>query len=177
MVGSIGFTTLAVGTNPWSLWPWLLLRGFGFGSTGVPLQNLALARVSNLAMARASSLVNVTRQIAGAIGVAALTSYLTTRATFHGTQRTEILTQCSGFLRDLPMLRTCATKYVEVQALDAKGKPLVFRCGGLLARAVQHEADHLNGLLFIDRMEKKMKLELQPELDELQAKTKSEMKK
>ena len=36
----------------------------------------------------------------------------------HGTQRTEILTQCSGFLRDLPALRTCATKYVEVQALN-----------------------------------------------------------
>jgi len=87
VIGSIGFTTLGVSTNPWSLWPWLFLRGFGFGSTGVPLQNLALARVTNLAMARASSLVNATRQIAGAIGVAALTSYLTMRATFHGTQR------------------------------------------------------------------------------------------
>jgi DHA2 family multidrug resistance protein len=118
VIGSIGFTTLGVGTDPWSLWPWLLLRGFGFGSTGVPLQNLTLARVSNLAMARASSLVNVTRQIAGAIGVAALTSYLTSRATFHGTQRSEILTQCSGLIRNLPALRTCATKYVEVQALN-----------------------------------------------------------
>ncbi len=64
---------------------------------------------------------------------------------------------------------------VDVQALDAKGNPFAFRCGGLLARAVQHETDHLNGLLFIDRMEKKVKLELQPELDELQAKTKAEM--
>jgi peptide deformylase len=66
---------------------------------------------------------------------------------------------------------------VDVQALDAKGKPFAFRCGGLLARAVQHESDHLNGILFIDRMEKLVKLELQPELDELQAKTKAEMKK
>jgi hypothetical protein len=69
-------------------------------------------------MARASSLVNVTRQVAGAVGVAALTSYLTARATFHGTERSEILSQCSGLLRDLPALRACATKYVEVQALD-----------------------------------------------------------
>ena len=45
------------------------------------------------------------------------------------------------------------------------------------ARAVQHETDHLNGLLFIDRMEKKMKLELQPELDDLQAQTKAALKK
>ncbi len=64
---------------------------------------------------------------------------------------------------------------VDVNALDAKGKPIAFRCGGLLARAVQHETDHLHGLLFIDRMEKKTKAELQPELDELQAKTKAEL--
>ena len=66
---------------------------------------------------------------------------------------------------------------VDVQALDAKGKPIAFRCGGLLARAVQHETDHLNGLLFIDRMDKKTKAELQPELDDLQALTKSALAK
>jgi peptide deformylase len=64
---------------------------------------------------------------------------------------------------------------VDVKALDAKGKPVSFRCGGLLARAVQHEADHLNGILFIDRMDKKTKQELQPELDDLQAATKAEL--
>jgi peptide deformylase len=66
---------------------------------------------------------------------------------------------------------------VEVNALDAKGKPIAFRCGGLLARAVQHETDHLNGILFIDRMDKKTKTELQPELDELQAATKQSLAK
>lgn len=66
---------------------------------------------------------------------------------------------------------------VDVKALNEKGKPIAFRCGGLLARAVQHETDHLHGILFIDRMEKKTKAELQPELDELQAKTKEALKK
>jgi len=66
---------------------------------------------------------------------------------------------------------------VDVRALDATGKPISFRCGGLLARAVQHETDHLNGLLFIDRMDKKTKAELQPELDDLQAVTKAAAKK
>jgi peptide deformylase len=66
---------------------------------------------------------------------------------------------------------------VDVKALDAKGKPIAFRCGGLLARAVQHETDHLNGILFIDRMDKKTKTDLQPELDTLQAATKEELKK
>jgi peptide deformylase len=66
---------------------------------------------------------------------------------------------------------------VEVTALNAKGKPIKFRCGGLLARAVQHEADHLNGILFIDRMEKKVKAGVQDELDALQAETKANLKK
>jgi peptide deformylase len=64
---------------------------------------------------------------------------------------------------------------VTVKALDKKGKPIEFRCGGLLARVVQHEADHLNGILFIDRMSRETKEELRPELDELQAKTKAEL--
>jgi len=66
---------------------------------------------------------------------------------------------------------------VDVTARDAKGKAIAFRCGGLLARAVQHEKDHLHGVLFIDRMDKKTKMELQPELDELQAKTKASLQK
>jgi len=66
---------------------------------------------------------------------------------------------------------------VDVSALDAKGKPISFRCGGLLARAVQHETDHLNGILFIDRMERKVKAEIQEELDVLQAVTKEKLKK
>jgi peptide deformylase len=64
---------------------------------------------------------------------------------------------------------------VAVKALDKKGKPVEFRCGGLLARVVQHETDHLNGILFIDRMSRKTKEELRPDLDELQAKTKAEL--
>ena len=62
---------------------------------------------------------------------------------------------------------------IEVKALNEKGKPIEFRCGGLLARAVQHESDHLNGILFIDRMDRKSKAEIRDELDMLQAETKA----
>jgi peptide deformylase len=64
---------------------------------------------------------------------------------------------------------------VDVKALNEKGKPVEFYCGGLLARAIQHEADHLNGILFIDRMERKKKEEFREELDALQAATKAEL--
>jgi len=68
-------------------------------------------------------------------------------------------------------------EFVEVKALDAKGKPIEFKAGGLLSRAVQHEVDHLNGILFIDRMSKKAKDEIRGELDDLQAQTKAELGK
>jgi len=67
--------------------------------------------------------------------------------------------------------------FVDVKALDEKGQPLEFRCGGLLARVVQHETDHLHGILFIDRMDKATKEQLRPELEDLQAETKALLKK
>lgn len=66
---------------------------------------------------------------------------------------------------------------VEVTALGRKGEPIQFRCGGLLARAVQHEYDHLHGVLFIDRMEKGALKKLKPELDGLVYATKRALKK
>lgn len=65
----------------------------------------------------------------------------------------------------------------DVKALDENGRLTQFRCGGLLSRAIQHEIDHLNGILFIDRMERTAKEELRPQLDALQAATKSELQK
>ena len=62
---------------------------------------------------------------------------------------------------------------VEVKATNEKGEVLEFRCGGLLAKAVQHELDHLRGILFIDRMSAEKRRQLQPELDNLMAATKA----
>jgi peptide deformylase len=62
---------------------------------------------------------------------------------------------------------------VDVVAMNEDGKRIEFRAGGLLARAVQHEVDHLNGILFIDRMDSEIKQELKAELDTLQAGTKA----
>jgi peptide deformylase len=67
--------------------------------------------------------------------------------------------------------------FVDVKALNEKLKPVEFRAGGLLARAIQHETDHLNGILFIDRMTKKVKEEIREELDALQKATKAELQK
>lgn len=66
---------------------------------------------------------------------------------------------------------------VVVKALNAEGEEIQFRCGGLLARAVQHEVDHLRGILFIDRMSGDTKKNLKPELERIQSETKAALKK
>jgi peptide deformylase len=43
---------------------------------------------------------------------------------------------------------------VTVQALNEKGKPFTLDADGLLARIIQHEYDHLEGILYIDRGDK-----------------------
>ncbi len=40
---------------------------------------------------------------------------------------------------------------VTLKALDPKGRPVRLRAEGYLARVLQHEIDHLDGVLFIDR--------------------------
>ena len=41
---------------------------------------------------------------------------------------------------------------IHLQALDREGNTLVFDMDGFEARAIQHEMDHLDGLLFLDRL-------------------------
>jgi len=44
-------------------------------------------------------------------------------------------------------------QYARVSGVDRSGQPVVIEGEGLLARCLQHEVDHLNGRLFVDRLE------------------------
>ncbi len=55
---------------------------------------------------------------------------------------------------------------VKAQLLD--GREVQFEAEGFLARAIQHEVDHLNGILFIDRMNSATKASLSGRLKRLQ---------
>jgi len=44
---------------------------------------------------------------------------------------------------------------VRVQAWNEKGRPFTLDAEDLLARVIQHEYDHINGVLFIDRIDPK----------------------
>ena len=45
-------------------------------------------------------------------------------------------------------------KYCEVEYLDYNGKNKILKADGLLATCIQHEMDHLDGILFIDYLSK-----------------------
>jgi peptide deformylase len=47
---------------------------------------------------------------------------------------------------------------IEVAYKDESGRPRSLKADGLLARAIQHELDHLNGVLFVDRVENELAL-------------------
>lgn len=65
---------------------------------------------------------------------------------------------------------------ISVKFQDLTGTPHVLVCDGLLARCIQHEVDHLNGVLFIDRMEKKTRAPLDRSIKELAKKTREDAK-
>lgn len=62
---------------------------------------------------------------------------------------------------------------IRVRFQDLDGAEHVLETGGLLARVVQHEVDHLNGVLFIDRMEKRVLRPLKSAIRDLEAATRS----
>ena len=58
------------------------------------------------------------------------------------------------------------------RAQNLEGDKIEIVASGLLARAIQHEVDHLNGILFIDRMNSAAKAALASRLKRLQKQTK-----
>ena len=59
-------------------------------------------------------------------------------------------------------------KTIVARAQDLEGNRIELEASGLLARAIQHEVDHLNGILFIDRMSSAAKSALSSRLKRLQ---------
>lgn len=66
---------------------------------------------------------------------------------------------------------------VRVIFQDASGIPHTLTCNGLFGRCVQHEVDHLNGTLFIDRMDKATRRSIEREIAALAEETRAESEK
>jgi peptide deformylase len=59
-------------------------------------------------------------------------------------------------------------KQITVQAYNLRGEEIRANLNGMLARVVQHEYDHLDGVLFVDRMSPTARAKVQPALDEFE---------
>jgi len=54
---------------------------------------------------------------------------------------------------------------IQVQAWNTRGRPFTLEANGLLATLIQHEIDHLNGILFIDRVSEREKKKILNKFD------------
>lgn len=60
---------------------------------------------------------------------------------------------------------------VIIEGLNEKGEKVRYEADGLFSRALQHEYDHLNGILFVDKVPKLKRIFLKKKLHELQSTT------
>jgi peptide deformylase len=92
-----------------------------------------------------------------------------------GTAETLFEEGCLSF----PKIRGDVTRPDEISVAfqDEHGVPHVLKCDGLFSRCIQHEFDHLNGVLFIDRMDKKTRAALDEPVKALAKETKSAARK
>jgi peptide deformylase len=58
------------------------------------------------------------------------------------------------------------TKEITVNAYNLRGEEIKAHLSGMLARVVQHEYDHLDGVLFVDRMSTLAKAKVEHVLEE-----------
>jgi peptide deformylase len=58
--------------------------------------------------------------------------------------------------------------HARVEGRDVKGRPVSFEGEGLLARIFQHETDHVNGMLFIDRLSERDRRQAMGQLREIE---------
>ena len=77
---------------------------------------------------------------------------------------------CLSFPEITGEIERATSIFVRAQTLEADR--IEIEASGLLARAIQHEVDHLNGILFVDRMNSAAKAALSSRLKRLQKQTK-----
>lgn len=67
----------------------------------------------------------------------------------------------------LPIARP---RTIILDAIDIEGNPIHEECVGYVARHMMHETDHLNGVLFVDRVKGKRRNEIEPVLRQIKLK-------
>ena len=92
-----------------------------------------------------------------------------------GTETSLGVEGCLSFPEITGEIERSQTVHARAQTLD--GSMVEIEASGLLARALQHEVDHLNGILFIDRMSSAAKAALASKLKRMQKETERDTKR
>lgn len=98
-----------------------------------------------------------------------LEAYINPEIIWQSSEEEEDEEGCLSLIPDVKIPIKRASK-IKVKALNQRGKPVVIVAEGLLARVFQHEIDHIQGCLIIDRatrMERRKALEKINELTSL----------
>jgi len=69
-------------------WP-LVVRGMGMGMLFIPLTTLAIADLKGAEIPQGTAMTNMMRQLGGSVGIALMTTFVSTRSTFHRSVLTE----------------------------------------------------------------------------------------
>jgi peptide deformylase len=87
-------------------------------------------------------------------------------------------TSCEEGCLSFPKIRGDVVRpdAIVVKFQDERGVPHILQCDGLFSRCIQHEVDHLNGVLFIDRMDKKTRASIDDDVKALAKETKAARK-
>jgi len=84
--------------------------------------------------------------------------YINPRITFQS-EETNLIYEGCGCVPDhgifAPVIRP---KEIEIEAYDENGEQFSLRCDGILARVIQHEYDHLQGIEFLERVTENRKI-------------------
>ncbi|MEZ5276733.1 MAG: peptide deformylase [Opitutaceae bacterium] len=95
------------------------------------------------------------------------------------TARTEPVTTASEGCLSFPEIHGDIDRpdFIEVRYKDLEGRDNLLTCNGMLSRCIQHEVDHLNGVLFIDRMHRSSLAEIDQAVKRLKKQTRKNLRK
>lgn len=84
--------------------------------------------------------------------------YINPKITFFSKETSLIYEGCGCIPQSSIFGPVVRPKEIMVEAYDEKGRKFVLRCDGLLARVIQHEYDHLQGIEFLEKVTENRKI-------------------
>ena len=84
--------------------------------------------------------------------------YINPKITFHSKEKNLIYEGCGCVPHSSIFGPVIRPREIEVEAYDAKGRKFRLRCDGILARVIQHEYDHLQGIEFLEKISENKKI-------------------